>query len=178
MQDMFHKYPKPIPTDNNGLCHPDDNLQAHMRFLLRSDTEERWPRHKVKGLAHDMIIWGEACRDDVSSCTLVYSFTDEGPQKPYRGSSDLRGSSSTNENLRRQEFIDRATLLNGDANITHLIEEYVKLCCPELYKKLKLAFERGNWVKEELPAGTRQSGGVFLGRVTLYKLQTGSILGP
>ena len=60
----------------------------------------------------------------------------------------------------------------SDDQITDLAEQYVKILFPEEYVTLKESYERGHWVKEHLPAGTRLSGGIFLGRVTLYRLQT------
>ena len=94
------------------------------------------------------------------------------PQEPQHASSDLNGSSSAKEEKRKEEFDTTAPLLYADENIVDLIEHYIKLFLPGLYKKLKKAFERGHWVKSELPPGTRVAGGCLLGRVTLYKLQT------
>lgn len=63
-------------------------------------------------------------------------------------------------------------LVYADDAITDLLDKYMEQVFPKEYAELKVSSERGKWVKEYLPAGTKLNGGVFLGRVTLYKLQT------
>ena len=94
-------------------------------------------------------------------------------QRKHRPSADFKGSSSKNTKKAQEHFEATAGLLNDDQNIVHLIECYIFLFFPELYVPLKRAYNRGAaWVKSKLPPGSRVADGVFLGRVTLYKLQT------
>ncbi|KAH8078732.1 hypothetical protein BXZ70DRAFT_911155 [Cristinia sonorae] len=154
MQQMFHEYPKPIKPGRDALRHPKDNEVAHMEYFLQSDKHSYFPRTEAKGICHDYEVWQELGHAD----------------KPLRASSDLRGMASSLPKKQRAEFLARGRLLYADGRITDLIECYVMLGFPKLYPKLKVSFERGHWVEEEL--GHTAAGGVFLGRVTLYKLQT------
>ena len=70
-----------------------------------------------------------------------------------------------------EEFEFSAPLLYADQNIVDLIEHYLQMFCPDVYARLKLGFHRGHWVAAELPL-LDIAEGTFLGRVTLYKLQT------
>ena len=64
-------------------------------------------------------------------------------------------------------------LLYADDYITELIRRYVKKFFPEMYEILRPTFKRGNWVGKEVDGESIGDGGLFLGRVTLWKLQTG-----
>lgn len=72
----------------------------------------------------------------------------------------------------KETFLRNAQRMWDDRNIGTHVEELTKRLWPEKYKVLKETFNKGNWVPEELPAGSRIAGGCFLGRVTLWKLQT------
>ena len=73
--------------------------------------------------------------------------------------------------LHELEMLLDAGLIKG-GDISNAIVYIDKELTPETAEKLKKAFERGHWVKSELPPGSRVAGGCLLGWVTLYKLQT------
>ena len=89
-------------------------------------------------------------------------------QWKHQASANLTGKSD-------EDFLRDAALEWQDRGIAELIEHYVKMFFPKLYPRLKAAFRRGNWVPQILKRyvpSDNIADGVFLVRVTLFKLQT------
>ncbi|THH20618.1 hypothetical protein EUX98_g8549 [Antrodiella citrinella] len=106
-------------------------------------------RHVWKQICHHMELWQESKHGE----------------KPLRPARELLGKN-------KSEFTETIKLMYADDNITSLLNEYVKLLFPDVYDDLAKSAARGRWVEKTFAAGTRMFGGVFLGRVTLYNLQT------
>ncbi|THH33078.1 hypothetical protein EUX98_g1091 [Antrodiella citrinella] len=153
MQAKFSEKPQQIPKTQDAEVsrHPMEVISDEISFYNAGDTKrnEDTVIKEMVGLDHCMQVWQEK----------------RNPQKGQWPSKELcREDNDT--------FLRNAKRMWDDRNIANYVEEQVKLFWPELYKDLKKAFDRGNWVPELLPYGSRIAQGCFLGRVTLWKLET------
>ncbi|TCD60051.1 hypothetical protein EIP91_010838 [Steccherinum ochraceum] len=144
MQDLFSRCTVPWFNDGEKERHPDDGPLMRWQWV----GDDGW-YYEHKYLCHHFEQWEEQAK-----ATLQRS-------KP---SSDLRGKTE-------EEFLFNVSKLYNDHLITSLIEAWVLRWFPDEHKKLKESFENGHWVSTEYPAYAKKSG-IFLGRVTLWKLQT------
>lgn len=85
-------------------------------------------------------------------------------------SSDLHSTSSGS--------VVTQALLFADEDLTGLLREMTRVAFPKEFKALESSFAAGSWIGTPLPNGPKGfkfplPGGVFLGRATLWKLQTG-----
>lgn len=70
-------------------------------------------------------------------------------------------------------FIHASNLVFADDDLTLLLGEMTRKAFPLLYEKLEHAFCAGRWIGTPiLNEGMPLPGGVYLGRATLWKLQT------
>lgn len=86
-------------------------------------------------------------------------------QEPMRPLADLLGKSEA-------EFRFNVSKLYADDPICALLEKMVQAHSPKIYRRMRAAYCKFNWVREEVPIYLYRANGLFLLRVTLYKLQT------
>ncbi|TCD66602.1 hypothetical protein EIP91_001159 [Steccherinum ochraceum] len=138
-------------TIKNGaevLRHPGD-AQSVMEYEEQLESGEVVIRSEPKQLHHGMEAWeNRVLKKD-----------------PLQAAAELRCKTE-------EEFQETIKALWADDNGEDLITRYVKALYPEHFEDLEESADRGQWVKSHLPAGARMKSGVFLGKVTLYKLQT------
>lgn len=85
-------------------------------------------------------------------------------------SSDLHSTSSGS--------VATQALLFADEDLTGLLGELTRVAFPKEFEVLEASFAAGSWIGTPLSDGPGKfkfplPGGVFLGRATLWKLQTG-----
>ncbi|THH26863.1 hypothetical protein EUX98_g7328 [Antrodiella citrinella] len=126
------------------------------RRLLAEDREWNPPTYQeCKGLSHLYLAWGATGH----------------PNDPQMPSQDMVGK-STSPLIKKKQQADVIKYMFADGHIANYISQLVALWMPKDFKRLKKAFDRANWIQDILEEGENVGGGIFVGRVTLYKLQT------
>ena len=103
----------------------------------------------------------------------TYKFAIESFQGQAVGSTELRMPKLTDA-----DFKERTAHLFSDGRISNLVAEYVKRYDPELYEQLKQSFALTDWVSKEVPDASSMGGGIFMGKVVLWKLHTALHIDP